>query len=88
MKKTIKMTEKELLKLKKKVDNAEYEEQQLRGQRKAILDSLKEEFNCTSVEEVEEQKKKIKSKIKKLTEEFEIKVNQIKKEHSIDKEYD
>ena len=75
------MTEKELLKLKKKIDNAEYEEQQLKGQRKAILSNLKEDFDCSTIEEAEQEKRKLKKKIKKLADELEEKLKQIEKEY-------
>lgn len=80
------MTEKELLKLKKKVDNAQYEEQQLKGQRKAILVNLKEDFDCDTVDEAIEKRKALEKKAKKLTEKLEIKLNQIEKEYMPDEE--
>lgn len=75
------MTEKELLKLKKKIDAAEYEEQQLKGERKAILANLKEDFDCNSIEDAEAMKKKLKKKVKKLADELEEKLIQIEKEY-------
>lgn len=80
------MNEKELLKLKKKVDNAEYEEQQLKGQRKEILANLKEDFDCASIEEIKETKKKLKKKAKKFADELEEKLKQIEKEYLPDEE--
>ena len=80
------MTEKELLKLKKKLDNAEQEVQQLIGQRKAILANLKEDFECSTIEEAEAERKRLKKKIKKLADELEEKLKQIEKEYLPDEE--
>lgn len=80
------MNEKELIKLKKKVDAAEYETQQLKGQRNAILDNLKEDFKCNSIEEAEEAKNKLKKKLKKFSEELDEKLKQIEKEYLPDEE--
>ena len=80
------MTEKELLKLKKRVDNAAQEEQQLKGERKAILANLKEDFDCSLIEEAKALKKKLNKKSKKFADELETKLKEIDKEYLPDEE--
>lgn len=75
------MNDKELLRLKKKVENAEHEEQQLKGERNATLRNLKEDFDCDTIEQAEETRKKLKKKAKKLADELEEKLKQIEKEY-------
>lgn len=82
------MKEKELLKLKKKVDAAEHEAQQLKGERKAILANLKEDFDCSTPEEAEQLKKKLKKKLKKYAEQLEKKLEEIEKEYLPDEEFE
>ena len=80
------MTEKELLKLKKKVDTAAQEEQQLKGEMKAILANLKEDFNCASIEEAKEQRKKLKKQMEKLSEKIDGKLVEINEQYLPDEE--
>jgi len=80
------MTENELLKLKRKVDAAEHEEQQLKGERKAVLANLKEEFNCSTSDEAKEAKKKLKKKRDQLSEKIDNKLSEIDKQYIPDEE--
>ena len=80
------MNEKELLKLKKKVDSAEHEEQQLKGERKAILANLKEDFDCSTSEEAKEARKKLKKKKDQLSEKIETKMEEINEQYIPDEE--
>jgi len=80
------MNEKELLKLKKKVDEAEYEAQQLKGERKSILANLKEDFNCSDIEQAKEARKKLKKKRDQLSETIENKLEEINKQYLPDEE--
>lgn len=82
------MTDKDLLKLKKKIDAAQYEEQQLKGQRKAILVNLKEDFDCDTVEDATQERKVLEKKAKKLTEKLKEKLYQIEKEYIPDGEFE
>lgn len=58
------MPEQDLLKLKQAVDNAIKEEDQLVGQRKQLAKSLKEDFNCKTIEESEQYLFDIQNQIK------------------------
>jgi len=80
------MNNKDLIKLKKKVDTAEYEEQQLKGERKATLANLKEDFDCSDIEEGKELRKKLKKKYQKLVNALEQKLIEIEKEYLPDEE--
>jgi len=78
-----KFSDKELLKLKKKVDNAQLEEQQLKGQRKAILVNLKEDFDCDTIEQATQERKQLEKKAKKFADKLEEKLKEIEKEYNI-----
>lgn len=80
------MNEKELLKLKKKVDKAEYAEQRLKGERKAVLETLKEDFDCNSAEEAKVLIKKLENKMEKLSKSLEEKMEQIENKYIPDEE--
>lgn len=75
------MNEKDLIKLKKKVDAAEHTEQQLKGEWKATLANLKEDFDCSTIEEAEELKKVTERKHKKYANQLEEKLKEIEKEY-------
>ena len=80
------MTDKELLRLKKKVDNAENEEQQLKGERKAILANLKEDFDCSTVAEAKSARKKLKKKYESLSKKIERKLEEIENKYLTNEE--
>lgn len=65
------MDERQLLKLKAEIDSAEREAAQLEGQRNYLLQQLKEQFSCPSVEVAEKKlarmDEEIKQKDKALT---------------------
>ena len=80
------MNEKDILKLKKKVDSAEYEEQQLKGEKKAILANLQEDFDCSTIEKAKEARKKLKKKRDQLSEKIESELEEINKQYVSDEE--
>lgn len=80
------MNEKDILKLKKKVDTAEYDTQQLKGERKAILANLQEDFDCLTSEQAKEARKKLKKKRDQLSEKIESKLEEINKAYISDEE--
>lgn len=59
------MTEKDLLKLKEEIDEAKEKFLQLKGQRDALLQQLKENWGCNSIKEgnklLEDMKKEVES---------------------------
>lgn len=83
------MNEKELLKLKKKVDTAEHEGQRLKGEKKAILANLKEDFDCADTDDAEETRKRLKKELKNLKIDIEKAANELEKKlKEISKEYE
>jgi FtsZ-binding cell division protein ZapB len=64
------LTEKQLFDLKEKIESAKNQEQQLQGQKTALLNSLKTDFKCKDVPEAQ-------SKIESLESEAEDIINKI-----------
>jgi flagellar biosynthesis chaperone FliJ len=75
------MTEKELLELKEKVDEAKQTVSELTGQKNALMKQLKDDWGCKTIEEAEEKigtmdrdisllEKKIEKGIKELEEKY------------------
>jgi len=60
------MTDKELLDLKKEVEEAKNELAELRGQRTALNRQLKEQYGCSSLAEAEKKLKKMEEQISDL----------------------
>ena len=71
------MTEDQLLKLKKQVDAAKITVAELEGQQKAQLKQLKEEWECSSIEEAEKKLKTFDKEIEKLTEQIETQLEEL-----------
>jgi len=76
------MTEQDLLDLKEKVDAAKTAVSELTGQKTALMKQLKDDWDCSTIEEAEEKitsmEERISTldkKIKKSTEELEAKIN-------------
>jgi uncharacterized protein YaaN involved in tellurite resistance len=65
------MTESELLKLKKKVDEAKQTSAELKGHQTALFKQLKEDWDCTTIEEAEQRIKTMSKEVDKLTEQIE-----------------
>lgn len=75
------MKEKELLKLKEKVDNAEQAVQQLKGRKKELLAQLKKDFNCNTIKEAKAKKKELSSEHEKTQEKLNAKLKEIKNKY-------
>jgi flagellar biosynthesis chaperone FliJ len=71
------MTEKELLKLRDKVESAESSVQQLKGRRKELLAQLKADFKCDTNKEAKEKRKELISKLNTIQEKIETKLSDI-----------
>lgn len=63
------MTEQELLSLKKKIDSAKQRLAELKGRKKALLESLQSSFGCKSVEEAEKKVAQLEKQIQQLEKE-------------------
>jgi hypothetical protein len=60
------MTEQQILDLKKKIDSQKQKQSELKGKRKGLLETLKNTFDCDSVEEAERKAADIQKRIEKL----------------------
>lgn len=60
------MNEQQLLDLKHQIDEAKTNATELTGQQKSLMDRLKKDWNCTTVEQAEKQIKQIETEITQL----------------------
>ena len=60
------MTEQGLLQLKKEIDQAKSSVSELKGQQTALLKQLKDDWQCSSIEEAEKKIKKMQKEIETL----------------------
>jgi flagellar biosynthesis chaperone FliJ len=76
------MTEKEILKLRDKVESAEQSVQQLKGRRKELLAQLREDFKCDTNKQAKEKRKELISKLNTIQEKIEKKLDEIEKKYN------
>jgi uncharacterized protein YukE len=74
------MNEKELLQLKKDIDEAKQKTSELKGERQALLKRLKEEWNCSTVEEAEVHLKEMEEQVSNLSTEISEEIESIEHE--------
>jgi hypothetical protein len=77
------MTETELLKLKKKVDEAKQTSSELRGEQTALMKQLKDDWDCSTVEEAERRIKTMSKDIEKLTEQIETGMEEVELKYEV-----
>jgi predicted transcriptional regulator len=75
------MKEKELLELKQEIDHAKEESLKLQGQKNALLQQLKDEYQCSSVEQAEKLLERLQGEYSKLTSEIEEGIKKVEKEY-------
>lgn len=63
--------EEDYARIKKKVDRAKREEAELKGEQKALLKQLKDEFGCTTLKAAQKEEKKLKAVAQERKEEYE-----------------
>jgi len=61
------LTEKQLFDLKDKIDSAKNQEQQLQGQKTALLNTLKMDFKCKDVSEAQEKIESLETELEDIT---------------------
>ncbi len=71
------MTEKDLVQLRDKIDQAKQELASLEGQEKMILKSLQQEFDCNNVKEAKELHEERVKELEKLEDEITEDLNQL-----------
>jgi hypothetical protein len=77
------MTEQDLLRLKKKVDDAKTNVAELKGQQTALLKQLKEDGGCKSLEELEKKLKALAKEIGELQTELETGIEEIQQTYEL-----
>lgn len=63
------MTEQQLVDLKKEIDSAKQRQSELKGKRKALLETLQTTFGCKTLQEAEKKADRLQEQIDKLEEE-------------------
>lgn len=69
------MTEKELLRVKKQIEDAKQKTSELKGEQTSLLKRLKVEWDCGSVEEAIDKLEELKQKALKIKKQIETKTN-------------
>lgn len=64
------MTERDLLKLKEDIEEAKEKFQQLKGQKNALMQQLKEEWDCTTIEDAHKILKKLEIEVEEISNEI------------------
>jgi predicted transcriptional regulator len=64
------MTERDLLKLKEDIEEAKEKFQQLKGQKNALMQQLKEEWDCTTIKEAHKILKKLEIEVEEISNEI------------------
>lgn len=73
----------ELVELKRKIERGKEKRSQLQGQRNALMKSLKEEFNVSSLEEAQTKLKKHVAVVKKMEEEQAQAIEQLRSKYGL-----
>lgn len=76
------MNEKELLKIKAKIETAEQSVQQLKGRKKELLVQLKEDFKCDGLKESKTKRKELENELETIKEKLESKIAEIEKKYN------
>ena len=78
------MNEQELLKKKKEIENSKEKLQQLKGKQQILLEQLKSNWNCDSIEDARKLVKSMEKQLKKLNDIIEEKKDKLVKEYFTD----
>lgn len=77
------MTEQDLLKLKKQVDEAKTKVSELNGHKTALLKQLKEDWKCNSIEDAEKKLKSMNKEIDDLSQQIETGIEELKSKYEL-----
>lgn len=75
------LTETELLKLKKEIEISKTELSELKGEEKALLKQLKEDWGCSTLSEAKTKIKKFEAEAEELSRQIEDKTNELEKKY-------
>ena len=78
------MTEQQLLDLKNDIEEAKTTVSELKGQEKALMKQLKDDWKCVSIAEAESKLKKIEGEITSLEKKIETGVKELEDKHNIE----
>lgn len=77
------MNEKDLLKLKEKIDKAKHEAAELKGQQKYLMAELKKTWKCASIKEAEGELKKLEEEITQVNQDISTAIQQLEQEYNV-----
>ena len=78
------MTEQDLLKLKKQIDDAKNEVNQLQGRKKYLEQQLKDNWNCKDLDAAKKKVKTLKSEVQELEEKIEEGVEKLQEKYDFE----
>jgi vacuolar-type H+-ATPase subunit D/Vma8 len=76
------MTEQDLLRLKQKIDDANRQRSELKGHQSALMKQLKDDWNCSSVEEAEKLMTKMDKEIAALNNSIETGLKELEEKYN------
>ena len=77
------MNEKELLKLKEKINNAKSEVSELKGQEKYLIKELKENWNCDSIEAAKKTLKKLEVDVLQINQKIDEGIQELEEKYNV-----
>ena len=77
------MTEKELLELKQKIDNAKTKVSELTGKKNYLEQELKTVWNCSSIKEAQKLQKQLEKESEELTIQIDAKVKELQEQYNV-----
>lgn len=77
------MNEKELLKLKEKINNAKSEVSELKGQEKYLIKELKDNWNCASIEDAKKTLKKLEVDIQQIDQKIDEATRELEEKYNV-----
>jgi len=77
------MTEQQLLNLKKEIEGAKVQLNQLEGQEKALMNQLQKDWGCKTIAEAEKKLKAIQKEIDTLNEKINCGINELEEKYDI-----
>lgn len=77
------MNEKELLKVKEKIDEAKSKVSELKGRKQYLMQELKDTWDCTSLEKARDKLKEMETQIIALNEQIEKGTRQIEEKYDV-----
>lgn len=78
--------EEELLDLKKKIDKAKTAVSELKGQQKSLMNQLKTDYGCTTIDQAKKKLSSIEDEITDLQEKIDTGIEEIEKKYNFEEE--